>query len=236
MVTFDDKRFKYEEFVELDKICFPKEPVFSENEYNKIDKNDIITIYEEKLIAYGIIKRLENDIYLYRLAVHPDYRRKGYATKIMNYVKEKIGKNKKIELKVVENNKSAVMFYKRNGFNVIGKMVQFEIGYDEINNIKEGKIRSIVINNKDNVYDIHFCLKENNENIGECHFDDDFSGCLGFDLKESNYMKDALFCLRQYMKKKIRLIITTECENVIAACRGKAIKENYVVLKMLYDV
>ena len=56
--------------------------------WGKEDESSLFTIfvlpeYQGKGIGRAIIDTLENDIYLYRLAVHPDYRRKGYATEMI---------------------------------------------------------------------------------------------------------------------------------------------------------
>ena len=84
----------------------------------------------ERLIAYaqisdGLLFKKRHIVYFYELHVDPDFRRKGYATQLINYLIGKIKKDKKIEhieLKVNSRNRSAISLYEKLGFKRTAKL------------------------------------------------------------------------------------------------------------------
>ncbi len=69
----------------------------------------------------------ENEIYIWNLAVLPEYRQKGYARSFLGQVlaeREKL-KATKISLKISEKNKIAFGLFDSLGFQVIGKIKNY---------------------------------------------------------------------------------------------------------------
>lgn len=65
----------------------------------------------------------ENVIYLGKLAIAPQYSGKGIGSKCLSYVEEyaKRKNAKSINLDVYEKSVSAIRFYKKNGYKIIGE-------------------------------------------------------------------------------------------------------------------
>lgn len=64
---------------------------------------------------------------IFNFAVHPDYKRKGVGSKMLNHIKNKLsssGRNK-ISLIVRERNLLAQLFFRKNGFKAIGIIRNF---------------------------------------------------------------------------------------------------------------
>lgn len=92
------------------------------NVENYIKSNDyIVLINDENIINAFLIVRINLDFYeLEAIYVDEDYREKGIATKMINYLIENfIEKGKEILLEVNSNNENAINLYKKFEFNVI---------------------------------------------------------------------------------------------------------------------
>ncbi len=86
----------------------------------------------EAIISYFIMYCVADEVHILNLAVHPDYRRQGYGTKLLDYVLTNFKQEKGIEffLEVRESNSIAINLYRKFGFEIIGKRRRY---YSETN-------------------------------------------------------------------------------------------------------
>jgi len=82
-----------------------------------------IVLVEDEYCINGVLvyeffyDRIEIDY----IIIEPIYRRKGFASQMLNYIEKKHKEAKNITLEVRESNLAAINFYKKNGFNVVAK-------------------------------------------------------------------------------------------------------------------
>ena len=115
---------------------YPKRNVFENDLYNKWL---YVTVKENKVIGsvcvsdliddeYATVKWLtpnnNNNIYIHRLAVDPDYQGVGYAQKMMSFAEEFAKKNKyrSIRLDTFSKNMKNQKFYKQRGYKKLGEI------------------------------------------------------------------------------------------------------------------
>jgi len=118
-------------FYELDNLCFeegiayPKE-VFSY--YLKL-RNLLCYVIEEqnKIVAFIIAEYQKSYAQIITIDVHPDYRRKGYAERLMKLIEEELIKVnvKFIFLYVAENNSSAIKLYQKLCYEIYNKITNY---------------------------------------------------------------------------------------------------------------
>jgi ribosomal-protein-alanine N-acetyltransferase len=79
-----------------------------------------VALFEEKIIGYVSANYEQHESSILNLAVHPDYRRRGIATLLMNTIMKDLKKKDCVflYLKVRASNTSAQKFYERFGFTV----------------------------------------------------------------------------------------------------------------------
>ena len=114
---------------------YPNRNVFENDLYNKWL---YVTVKENKVIGsvcvsdliddeYATVKWLtpnNNNIYIHRLAVDPDYQGVGYAQKMMSFAEEFAKKNeyKSIRLDTFSKNMKNQKFYKQRGYKKLGEI------------------------------------------------------------------------------------------------------------------
>ena len=79
-----------------------------------------VALYEKNIIGYICADYLHHEARILNLAVHPDFRRKGVATMLLNDIKSEL-KNRGcvfLYLKVRESDTGARHFYERLGFEI----------------------------------------------------------------------------------------------------------------------
>ena len=136
--------------LKITKSCAKKlvsKNIFQWNEYypnRNIFENDLnnkwlyVTVKENKVIGsvcvsdliddeYATVKWLtpnNNNIYIHRLAVDPDYQGVGYAQKMMSFAEEFAKKNKykSIRLDTFSKNMKNQKFYKQRGYKKLGEI------------------------------------------------------------------------------------------------------------------
>jgi ribosomal protein S18 acetylase RimI-like enzyme len=136
--------------LKITKSCAKKlvsKNIFQWNEYypnRNIFENDLnnkwlyVTVKENKVIGsvcvsdliddeYATVKWLipnNNNIYIHRLAVDPDYQGVGYAQKMMYFAEEFAKKNeyKSIRLDTFSKNMKNQKFYKQRGYKKLGEI------------------------------------------------------------------------------------------------------------------
>ncbi len=70
------------------------------------------------IIAYCMYKDEGKYYYMRQLFVDREHRRKGIATRFLNWLYENIWTDKKVRLDVLAHNEDAVAFYKKYGFKI----------------------------------------------------------------------------------------------------------------------
>lgn len=77
----------------------------------------LVAEYQEIIVGYIIFKVNKNSITIIRLAVHPDYRYKKIGTKLLDFAKQKLNKNRtEIKIRINERLVDGQMFFKKLGF------------------------------------------------------------------------------------------------------------------------
>ena len=96
-------------------------PIIKENEVKEYIKKSTVFIIEKEGKAVGTVSyeiKDKNHIYFDGLTVHPDYQKQKIATKAMEFVINRIGKVKKIDLHVHPKNTPAIKLYLNFGFKI----------------------------------------------------------------------------------------------------------------------
>ena len=97
-----------------------KDPIFGY--YGIINESRLIACAQ---ISESSLDKKRHIAYFYELYVIPEFRRKGYATRLINYLIEKIRSQKEvgqIELRVNSGNISAITLYEKLGFKKIATL------------------------------------------------------------------------------------------------------------------
>lgn len=96
----------------------------------------IISLHEDEMYKKGNWSKKLNDdevAVLHLFAIHPSYRRRGYASMLLKYIIEECRKTSKaIHIDVVKRNDSAFQMYEKVGFKYIGEL---EVYYEDTGNI-----------------------------------------------------------------------------------------------------
>lgn len=82
----------------------------------------ISIIMDKEYIPIGWLTPNGNNIYIHRLAVHPDYQSKGYAQQLLTFAENyaKTNTYTSIRLDTFSQNKRNQTFYKRRGYKKLG--------------------------------------------------------------------------------------------------------------------
>lgn len=120
------KKQDVEEVVKLEAMSYGEHHWSKESFYNELD-NNLAHYYcavdtEGSLLGYGGCWHIFEEAHITTLSVHPDFRKKGVAQKILFQIIEDCYKNKikYITLEVRESNVAAISLYEKNGFKSIG--------------------------------------------------------------------------------------------------------------------
>lgn len=97
------------------KVSFYSE-IHNKNSINKV------AVIDGKVCGYICVRCFEEECHLLNLAVHPDFRRRGIATLLMNKVISQLKKRgcRFIFLEVRASNTIAQRMYEKFGFNQVG--------------------------------------------------------------------------------------------------------------------
>jgi len=110
--------------LEIEKVSFTA-PWYKQDFLNEMYKKDVLSkvaVFDENIIGYTCVNYHAHKSHILNLAVHPDFRRQGVATRMMEEV---IGELKKrgcvfMFLKVRVSDTGAQRFYELLGFKVEG--------------------------------------------------------------------------------------------------------------------
>ncbi len=70
------------------------------------------------IVAYCLYRDDESHYYMRQLYVNRVHRRKGIATRLLDWLYENVWTDKKVRLDVLAHNEDAVAFYQRYGFSI----------------------------------------------------------------------------------------------------------------------
>jgi ribosomal protein S18 acetylase RimI-like enzyme len=115
--THSDEKGKASDFFRQKIIYATKLPIWGFWGYFE---NSRLVGYSQTADGYFYKKR--HIAYLYEVYVIPEFRRKGIASNLVNYIIDKLKslpEIEKIELKVNSRNKNAIGFYEKIGFNKV---------------------------------------------------------------------------------------------------------------------
>jgi [ribosomal protein S18]-alanine N-acetyltransferase len=78
---------------------------------------------EKKVIGYISLYVIRDEAQVHNVAIHPKWRRQGYASMLFSHVMEYLKPRKVSQylLEVREGNREAINLYRKYGFEVIGK-------------------------------------------------------------------------------------------------------------------
>ena len=123
MITIEKMKKEYiDDVYEIDRLSVPipwsKNSI--EEEMNNMLAKFIIAKEDEKVIGFAMCWFIMDECHIGNIAVHPDYRKKGIATKLLDELlkdsKEEHGTNN-ILLEVRISNEPAISLYKKLGFD-----------------------------------------------------------------------------------------------------------------------
>jgi len=103
-------------------------------------KNSICYVveFENKILGFAFFKFYENSIKINKIAIHPDYRRKGFASLLISKIKGKISnKRNMISAFISEWDLESQLFFKKSGFLALSKIVHNEEIYLKFSYEKE---------------------------------------------------------------------------------------------------
>lgn len=120
----------------MEDICFPEEPWSLENVKSAVMRTD--TVYKVLAadsgnsedsgspIGYYIASLSFDEAELYRIAVLPKYRGRGYGSVLMeDFLKSCPKVTERIFLEVRESNAAAIGLYEKNGFEIISRRKKY---------------------------------------------------------------------------------------------------------------
>jgi len=107
------------EVIKIENLSFNSPWLLSyfESELEYPDSTCLKIIDDNKaLLGYIILRYFVDEVHIMNIAVHPDYRKKGIATKLIEYVLKDVSKDKFMLLEVRRTNIAAQELYKKMGF------------------------------------------------------------------------------------------------------------------------
>ncbi len=115
------------ELAELDKVCFAVP--WSENLCLEEDQSRIaryfLAVEGDKIIGYSGIWLVADEGQITNIAVLPEFRKKGVASRLLERLIEEAADAKRIVLEVRESNCAAIALYEKFGFKNAGMRKNF---------------------------------------------------------------------------------------------------------------
>ncbi len=108
------------EIMEIERASF-KCP-WSEAMFLSPDEITILAYHNNKIVGYIVYSTVLDECHILNVAVHPDFRRKGIAQRMFDFLFQE-GKKDGLNfyyLEVKIDNAPAINFYKKNGFKELG--------------------------------------------------------------------------------------------------------------------
>lgn len=133
MIDMDECFFKIRLFnhTDLDKIIiienksFPERHRYDKTTFKRLFRENpdsfLVAEYCSEVIGYVIASRIEDFGHIISIAIHPDYRGRGFGSKLLNAIEEKLIEKgvRVITLEVGVNNKVAISMYRKHGYEPV---------------------------------------------------------------------------------------------------------------------
>jgi ribosomal protein S18 acetylase RimI-like enzyme len=250
----------WSKFSEMDKLIFPDEQT-SESGFMRglsgLKSLSVIAVHKESkdFIGYYKIGVYGNEGHVMRIGVHPEHRRKGLGTHLLerSMFQLKNAGCKSYYLYVMKDNEAAIELYKKQGYETDKISWQFKFPYKKLNNSPKGKIRHVEWGeiqmiclrfNLNPVQIQQYFGRENQhvlvfevmgQQLGFTRFSPDFPGGMPFILKDPSYVIDFVSHLKTFVTNPDFDAIKTTFdnqENLVAHLQKEKIPLNYELLKM----
>jgi ribosomal-protein-alanine N-acetyltransferase len=122
----------------LDELCFPEQVQYGKIEFlYLITRTDVISYvieHQDKMLGFimSSIEETKKSANIITLDVHPKYRRRGIATRLLTAVESQFTKLDLTEatLQVNVNNDPAVKFYRKKGYIIRSQIDEYYPGED----------------------------------------------------------------------------------------------------------
>jgi len=112
---------------DIERLSFPSpwhESTFRGEIYNRQISFPYVIVHkqENKVIGYVIYWRLDREVHINNIALHPDFRRKGIGETVLRWVLDQIQKQgiNLVSLEVRPTNVAALSLYRKLGFRILG--------------------------------------------------------------------------------------------------------------------
>lgn len=114
----------------IEKICFGKDAWTVHNligEFNYEFSHFFGEVVDGNVVGYVCVRTIYEEAQICNIAVLPEYRRQGIATRLLNTVAEFAATKEceRCELEVNTSNVAAVELYKKNGYEIAGTRINF---------------------------------------------------------------------------------------------------------------
>ena len=246
-------------FNELEKLIFPDEPM-SESSFKRglSGKSSSFIALEnksKKFIGYYRVGVYGEEGHIYRIVVHPNYRRKGLGSVLLEKSMLELKKAgcSSYYLYVLENNTSAINLYKKYLFEIETNSWQFKIPFKLLPLKPKGKCRHIVREELESIaqkfhLNPHFLQQYFNyenehlllfeyqgQQLGFGRFSPYFPGAMPFIISDAKYTFDMVAHFKLYITNPEfdHIKITFDNQKLLVAyLKKKNIPINYELLKM----
>ena len=254
-ITTRTDRIDYAAFTRLNAACFPREPV-SPQEFQSFLAADFWVVLEhQQPIGFAVMSHHENQAHIRRIGIHPGYRRRGLGERLMRAMLEKAASLDAtwIDLAVQQDNPAAIQLYRKFGFEIVGKSVQFSVPISQ-HRAEEYAILPIDAYQNTAAYAPHeesilewaaahdpphrwvLVFFKGGAPIGFTRFNPDFPGCSPFELFEGapGVEIQALISLLNphAFPGKTTLKITTSNQAAITLFEATGARQNYSLFEM----
>lgn len=105
--------------------------LYDEQSLNKDVNKTFLYVDDDKLIGFIHIQDLNGEVDIINIIIDENYRRHGYASKLLEYVIN-YASNRPIFLEVNDQNTNALNLYKKYGFTEINRRKGYYNGIDAI--------------------------------------------------------------------------------------------------------
>lgn len=119
----------------LEDLCFPLDAWPLLDMIGALSLPNIVRykmLLDGELIGFvaGDIRKLQGTGWIATICIHPDYRRRGLAEKLLALCEEEM-QMPRVKLTVRESNEAAIMLYKNNGYRQIGRWRRYYKGGED---------------------------------------------------------------------------------------------------------
>lgn len=130
------KESDLEEILEIEKKSFAdpwSRKLFKETLSFPHSVNFVLRESTGALLGYINFYLIGEEAHMLNLAIHPDFRKKGVATHLLNYAIDFLKRSKAANffLEVREGNRDAIALYRKFGFQMIGRRKRYYVETNE---------------------------------------------------------------------------------------------------------